>query len=118
MPTAKLTTAPHILIGDLGTDLGLTAEDLASCLRTNVRTLERWHETDTYPQTQARGKLGELEALHEHLRQTFSTGEARRDWLRRPSPYLGELSPVDAIRAGRVDRVEAALQALEQGIHA
>jgi hypothetical protein len=39
-----------------------------------------------------------------------------REWLHAPNHSLGGFSPVAALRLGRVDRVEAALDALDGGI--
>ena len=43
--------------------------------------------------------------------------EGARDWLRCPSRYLSGMTPLEALRAGRVDRAEAALGALDAGIY-
>ena len=45
------------------------------------------------------------------------TWERARDWLRGPSRYLAELTPLEAIRAGRVDRAREALMALSAGVY-
>jgi hypothetical protein len=42
--------------------------------------------------------------------------ESRRAWLRSDNPYLGGLTPLEVLRAGRTDRVEAALEALDSGM--
>ena len=46
----------------------------------------------------------------------FTTPEAARAWLHGSSRYLGGLTPAEAIRVGRFDRVEAALEALDSGV--
>jgi hypothetical protein len=43
--------------------------------------------------------------------------EGARDWLRGPSRYLAGLTPLDVSRVGCMDRVVAALDALEAGIY-
>ena len=45
----------------------------------------------------------------------WATPEAARAWLHRPSPFLGHTEPIELVRAGRFDRVEAALEALTSG---
>ena len=52
-------------------------------------------------------------ALAERLREAF--GENAYEWLHADSRYLGGSKPIEALRAGRVDRVEAALEALDSG---
>lgn len=59
----------------------------------------------------------ELIQLDRRLRETFTVMDAARDWLRDPSRYLAGLTPLEVLRAGRIDRVEAALVALEAGIY-
>jgi len=115
-PPGALKQLPAVLIADLVEDLGVTEQDLAGIVRANVRTVERWRQTGTYPQRAARERLAELEALHQHLRNTFASPEARRAWMHHATPFLGEMTPADALRAGRLDRVEAALEALDSGI--
>ena len=113
---ATIELALGQLIERLVAALGLSAGELAQALGVNTRSIERWRTGETHPQRDARQRLGELEALVEHLEQTFATPEARRAWLRDASRYLGGLTPAEALRAGRIDRVEAALEALDSGI--
>ncbi|MHB1005347.1 MAG: MbcA/ParS/Xre antitoxin family protein [Chloroflexota bacterium] len=55
-------------------------------------------------------------ALRHRLLGTFTTAEAARAWLNAANRYLGGLTPADALRVGRLDRVEAALEALDSGV--
>jgi hypothetical protein len=57
-----------------------------------------------------------LLGLDARLRETFDSAEAIRGWLNAENRYLGGLTPAEAVRAGRVDRVEAALEALDSGV--
>ena len=50
--------------------------------------------------------------FHEHLAAMFTDWEGARDWLNAPSRYLAGLTPLEAMRAGRVDRAREALLAL------
>lgn len=111
-----LEMTPHQVVEQLETDLYLTSDDLARVLNANVRTVERWRAGQTYPQLEARHRLAALVGLRNHLQEIFATPEAVREWLQTPSRYLGWLSPLDALRAGRVDWVRAALEALDSGI--
>jgi transcriptional regulator with XRE-family HTH domain len=99
----------------LEADLGLDDYALAQALRVDRRTLTRWVSGETYPRQDGRDRLHSLAALHARLGLTWKTASAARRWLHRPSPYLGHAEPVDMIRAGRFDRVEAALEAIDSG---
>ena len=112
----KLEMTPAQAVERLEEDLGLSKGELAAALGATPRTLERWRTSTTHPQRDARQRLAALLNLDEHLRDTFTGWEAAREWLRAPSPYLGGLTPADALRAGRADRVEAALEALDSGV--
>ena len=39
-----------------------------------------------------------------------------REWLATPSLYLAEITPLEMIRAGRVDKARGALEVLRSGI--
>jgi len=95
--------------------LGLSDQELAQALGVHTRTVERWREGASYPQHEAREKLRALTQLTEHLTETFSAADAVQAWIHSSSRYLAGLTPVEALRAGRIDRVEAALEALNSG---
>jgi hypothetical protein len=63
----------------------------------------------------ARQRLAELLRLHERAREAFEGQNAVRLWFHSQSRYLSSITPAEAIRAGRLDRVEAALEALDSG---
>jgi hypothetical protein len=111
-----LEMAPHRILEQVGVDLGLSTTEIAAALATNPRTLDRWRSQTTYPQRESRRRLAALLALDHHLRETFRTPEAIREWVHRPSLFLGGLTPADAVRVGRFDRVETALEALDSGV--
>jgi transcriptional regulator with XRE-family HTH domain len=97
-------------------DLGLSVKDLTGALSVDRKTLERWVSGETYPQREARRRLIALLALRDHLRESFTDLEGAREWLNAPARYLGGITPAEALRTGRMDRVEATLDALESGI--
>jgi hypothetical protein len=111
-----LEMTPRQAVEQLETELGLSSDDLARALGTNVRTILRWRVGQTFPQHAARNRLAALLALHRRLRDTFTTSDAARTWLHSSSRYLGGLTPAEAIRVGRFDRVEAAMEALDSGV--
>jgi uncharacterized protein (DUF2384 family) len=116
-PSASVLEAlPDRIVDQASAELGLTHDELARALGVSTRTLERWRQDNRYPQRATRRRLRALLDLTRHLRATFDTPEATATWLHAPSRYLGGLTPADAIRVGRFDRVEAALEALDSGV--
>ena len=115
--TPTLGMIPGQAIQALESDLGLTIKDLQAILDTTSRNINRWVAEEAYPQHEARRRLAALMALRRHLGETFTAMEGARDWLRCPSRYLSGMTPLEAIRAGRVDRAEAALGALDAGVY-
>lgn len=93
-----------------------SAREMADALGVTPRTIERWRTEGAHPQRETRRRLAELLDLNRYLLKTFGERAASRSWLEAPSRYLGGLSPTEAVRAGRFDRVEAALEALDSGI--
>lgn len=112
MPGAALKT----ILEQLERDLRLEPRSLASVVGVTPRTLERWRSEKAYPQREARQRLKELMALDQHLQETFTNRAAIHTWLRADNRYLGGIKPLEALKAGRYDRVEAALEALDSGI--
>lgn len=113
---SRLETTPGRAVEALEGVFGLGRGELAGALGTSARTVERWRTGQTYPQHEARERLAELLAVEAHLGETFGNPEASRSWLRSGSPYLGGLTPLEALLAGRADRVRAALEALDSGV--
>src|SRR5215212_285892 len=101
-PAMVLETSPARAIEQIAAELGLTDRDLARILDADTRTLSRWRRGSHYPQTEARRRLGALLALERRLAEGFTTPQARHDWLHAPSRYLGGLTPVEVLRAGRI----------------
>jgi uncharacterized protein (DUF2384 family) len=88
---------------------------LALALGVDDQTIARWVPGDDYPQPEARNRLRALVDLHHALSLMWSSTDAARSWLHRPSPYHGQTEPIELVRAGRFDRVEAALEAINSG---
>ena len=113
---SKLEMTPGQAVETVEGGLGLSRGEIANALGASPRTVERWHAGQTYPQHEARERLAELVAVEAHLGETFDDLESRSAWLHSGNPYLGGLTPLEVVRAGRVDRVEAALEALDSGV--
>jgi hypothetical protein len=105
------------VLEDLERDLGISIETIALALNVDRRTVERWRANQSVPQGKTRARLGELVALRDQLLRMFGTPEAAQEWLRASSRYLGEFTPEEALKAGRLDRVHADLEGLAAGIY-
>ena len=115
--TTVLEVTPRQAVAVLESDLKLSLRDLGSMLDTDPRNIQRWVSGESYPQRAYRRRLHALVELHHHLGETFTTMEAAREWLTAPSRYLAGLTPLEVLRAGRTDRVEAALEAIDSGVY-
>lgn len=113
---AVLEMTPRQALDALQKGLGIPEEDLAQALNSNRRTLQRWRAGTVHPQQLARQRLAELLRLQQRVRETFEGRDAARRWVHTQSRYLGGITPAEAIRVGRLDRVEAALEALDSGV--
>src|SRR5215210_8725788 len=103
----RLDVTPARAVERLEAGIGLGRGELAGILGASTRTVERWRNGQTYPQHEARERLAGLIALERHLGETFDDKEAAGSWLRAGNPYLGGLTPLEVLRAGRPDRVRA-----------
>lgn len=112
-PRIQITLEPAIR--QLREDFGFDGRDLALVLGVDQRTIARWSSGDAFPRHEAKARLEALADLDERLNELFVSWEAARGWLRTPSRHLGDLAPIDAVRAGRIDRVVALIEAIDSG---
>ncbi len=110
------TTALSEQLDHLASSLGISYEELAQALGTDRKTVYRWLAEETFPRAQNRARLDELEALVTRLDESFKTQQGSAGWMHSPSEYFGGLRPIDALLRGRIDAVDAALEALDSGI--
>jgi Protein of unknown function (DUF2384) len=115
--TAALGMTPGQAIAVLQRDLGMTMKDFHVVLDTTPRNIERWIQEQAYPQTKARRQLAQLMEFQRHLAAMFTDWDSARAWLNAPSRYLGGITPLEAMRARRLDRARAALLALDAGVY-
>jgi transcriptional regulator with XRE-family HTH domain len=113
---AVLDKTPRQALDTLEKSLGVSEDELAQALNSNRRTLQRWRAGTAHPQQLARQRLAELLRLQQRVRMTFEGRDAVRRWFRSESRYLGGMTPAEAVRVGRLDRVGAALEALDSGV--
>lgn len=110
----RLNTTPEEAIARLESGLSLRESEVALALGISTRSLHRWSSGESHPQSESRAHLARLLALAEHLEETF--GENAGEWLEADIWYLGGIKPIEALRAGLIDRVEDALEALDSGL--
>ena len=97
-------------------DLGLSAQDLASALGISSRTLERWRMGGlAAARSDSSQRLDHLLQLRNRVFETVRE-DAVSDWLNTRRRYLGDLTPIEVIRAGRPDRVLDMLTAIDHGL--
>lgn len=109
-------TSPSQAIARIKRELAIKPTDLAQGLDIDARTLDRWEKGLVYPQQNGRERLGALLELAENVSAFFATPQDAQAWLRDQNRYLGGLTPLEAIRAGRIDRARAALGVMQWGI--
>lgn len=104
------------VIEGLKRDLGVDTPVLAGAFQVHPRAIDRWTHGESYPQHEARSRLEALDKLRDHLWETFNGADAVHTWMHTDNRYLGGLTPANALLAGRIDRVEAALDVLDSGL--
>lgn len=113
---ALLDMTPRQALDSLQEATGLSEEELADALGASHRTVRRWRAGTAYPQQLARQRLAALLRLQRRVEETFEGPDAVRRWFHSESRYLGGITPAEAVRVGRLDRAEAALEALDSGV--
>lgn len=96
--------------------LRISPHEVALATGTTDRTVARWLAGEAYPQSEARRRLAAMDRLRRRLAEDFTSVEGAQAWLHAESGYFGGLRPIDALARGRVDAVEAALEALAAGV--
>jgi hypothetical protein len=103
-------------IAHLQDTLDLELQDLAGATGVDLSAVVRWYSGQSRPQRRPSERLDELLELEEQLVQSLGGARQARRWMHTDSPYLGLIKPVEALRAGRIDRVRGALEAMDAGI--
>ena len=108
--------SPAQAIAEIKDALAITSGDIAQALGVDARTVDRWEKGQVYPQQQGRERLDALLDLARNVSAFFATPADAHGWVRDQNRYLGGLTPIEAIRAGREDRARAALGVMQWGI--
>lgn len=103
-------------ISELVSAFGINDAQFATILGVQPRTVERWKAEEAFPQHESRSRLNELIELEGRLNETFKSADGVRRWLHSKSGYFGGLTPLDALLGGRIDLVDAALEAIDSGV--
>lgn len=106
----------HVQPGNLRRDLALSRERMARLVDVSSKTIERWEERETLPQSsRVRVQLAELQQMRD-LGLIVYTLDGFRLFLRTPLPILNDRTPLQAIEQGRIDDVIGALAADYEGL--
>jgi uncharacterized protein (DUF2384 family) len=115
------TVAGHAVdlntLEEIKQQLKLTESEFAAVVGVNPSTLWRWREQRVTPRGIARSRLAQLEELRNLMRQVFDGPDVARQWLRsaRPEMLGGQVTPLDVMLSGRIDRVLTVLLFLARG---
>lgn len=96
----------------LSSYFGLSPAALATALHTNdLSTIANARSSNG-----SRAALASLVALQQRLDEMFTSHAGVERWLQSPSGYFGGETPFTYLAAGKTDRVNAALDAIEAGV--
>jgi transcriptional regulator with XRE-family HTH domain len=117
MPTTAATHPDVANLDEVRTQLQLRWEELADILGVDHATLWRWRHGEARPRPLALSRLQQFGEMTELLRRLFAGPDLARDWLRGATPESlgGTQTPLQVLRAGRIDRVLMLLHALARG---
>ncbi|MCU0646478.1 MAG: DUF2384 domain-containing protein [Gemmatimonadaceae bacterium] len=98
--------------------LALGHQEMADILGVDQSTYWRWRSGSSTPRGAIiRSRLTQFAELLELSRRLFDGPNVARTWLReaRPAALGGSTTPLEVMRAGRIDRVLSLLQSLAAG---
>lgn len=94
--------------------LGVSGPQLARVLGVHPRSVDRWLDGDIPQRHNGRERLEQLVTLT-HALVSLVGEECVQPWLTADNAYLGGLTPKEVLLVGRMDRINAALEALRSG---
>lgn len=94
--------------------LGISQEALSRMLNVSARTAHRWLKGTRPRRTRELDRLLEIVVLME---QTLPGNDAIRGYLYHANPTFQGEKPIDLLIRGEFDRVEADLQAVQEGVY-
>ena len=100
----------------LRSDLDLSRERMARLVDVSAKTIERWEERQTLPQSaRVRIHLAQIQQMRD-LGLSVYTLDGFRLFLRTPLPAFGDCTALQLIERGEIERVISALAADYEGI--
>ena len=90
--------------------------DVANLLGTRPETVSRWNQGKAYPHSRTEKDLLELEYIVDQLNDFYEPNEARQFLFTRQR-LLGDQSPADLIKNGRIDDVIALVSRMRDGVY-
>lgn len=99
-------------------ELGLTWDEVAGALDASTRTLQRWREGETAPSRENLRALEELDELRFWLETLFEDDpDAATEWMSTRLVDLRGKTPLQALRAGHTETLNAMLATVHAGAH-
>lgn len=97
--------------------LHLSWEDLAAIIGVDQSTLYRWRQRESSPRPIYQSRLQQVGELIDLLPRLFAGPDVAREWLHasRPTSLGGDKTPLELMKAGRIDRVLFLLYSLARG---
>jgi ribonuclease D len=114
---AKKQDSPFLnLMRDVQVGLGLTGAELAAILEVTPKAFGALG-TAGLPKEKQIQTLERLNLLLGQLRDTFTNAAAISNWMHNPVRYLGNRTPVEALKLQCFDTVDSAVIALQEGVY-
>lgn len=117
MATTTAVDADLRVLDQAYTRLKLSWADIAAVMGVDESTVHRWRSGTSAPRPMARSRLAQLQETLDFLKRLFAGPDLARAWLtgKRPKSLGGTDTPLDVMRAGRIDRVLTLLHFLARG---
>lgn len=94
----------------LRTKANIRTPDVARILGTASRTVARWNSGGSYPHPRNERLVLDLVYIVKQLSEFYSDPHTTRAWLYSRHKYFDGATPVDLIKAGRIQEVLDALE--------
>ena len=117
MPTAATAGVNLKGLNVLRDRLQLEWGEIADIVGVDPSTLHRWRTGESRPRPLARTRLAQVDELLQLIPRIFAGPDLARQWIRTATPEMlgGKSTPIDVMKAGRIDRVLALLQFMGRG---
>lgn len=118
MATAAASISADLRVLDQAHDrLQLSWADIGAIIGVDESTVHRWRSRTSTPRPIARTRVAQLHETLDLLRRVFAGPDLAREWLteKKPKGLGGTDTPLDVMRAGRIDRVLMLLHSLARG---